>query len=176
MNCPNLFLRRDPSTVLCVTDANIWINLHNADLLDAAFELEHTWRTPDIVVRDEVLTVDRDLLVDLGLDVRTLSGDELNRIATLNGRYPNPSPKDLAVLVIADVDDGIVVSGDGPLRTAAEEENLTYHGDLWILNRLVDASIVTESRAATALRAIIQQGAHLPDDLINELLEDWESS
>ncbi len=162
--------------MLCVTDANIWINLHNADLLDAAFELEHTWRTPDIVVRDEVLTVDRDLLVDLGLDVRTLSGNELNRIAELNGRYPNPSPKDLSVLVVADVDEGIVLSGDGPLRTAAEEEDLTVHGDLWILDRLVDTDIITESRAATALQTMVQQGARLPEDLVEERLEDWQSS
>lgn len=162
--------------MLCVTDANIWINLHNADLLDAAFELEHTWRTPDIVVRDEVLTVDRDLLMDLGLDVRTLSGNELNRIAELNGRYPNPSPKDLSVLVVADVDEGIVLSGDGPLRTAAEEEDLTVHGDLWILDRLVDTDIITESRAATALQTMVQQGARLPEDLVEERLEDWQSS
>lgn len=162
--------------MVCVTDANIWINLHNADLLDAAFELGYTWRTPNIVVRDEVLTVDRDLLVDLGLDVRNLSGDELNRIATLNGRYPNPSPKDLSVLVVADADDGIVMSGDGPLRTAAEEEDMIYHGDLWILDRLVDEEIIAEPRAATALRAMVQQGARLPEDLVEERLQDWQSS
>ena len=97
--------------MVCVTDANIWIDVHNADLLDAVFELPFTWRTPDIVLYDEVLTVDRTLLVELGLDVRTLSGPELNRISELNGRYPNPSPKDLSVLVVADADDGIVVTG-----------------------------------------------------------------
>jgi len=162
--------------VVCVTDANIWIDLHNADLLDATFELDCTWRTPDVVVRDEVLTVDRDLLVDLGLDVRTLSGDELNRILTLNGRYPNPSPRDLSVLVVADVDNGIVVSGDGPLRTAAEEEDMTYHGDLWILDRLVDEEVISEPRAATALRAMVQQGARLPEDLVEERLQEWQSN
>lgn len=161
--------------MVCVTDANVWIDLHNADLLDAAFELSCTWRTPNIVVRDEVLTVGRDLLVDLGLDVRILSGEELNRILALNGRYPNPSPKDLSVLVVADVDDGIVVSGDGPLRAAAEEENLRVHGVLWILDRLVGEEIVTKPRAATALTAMVQQGARLPDDLVEARLKDWQS-
>lgn len=159
-----------------MTDANIWIDLHNADLLDAAFELDHTWRTPNIIVRDEVLTVDRDLLVDLGLDVRTLSGEELNRILTLNGRYPQPSPKDLSVLVVADEDDGIVVSGDGPLRTAAKAEEMTVHGVLWILDRLVEETIITEARATTALHAMLQQGARLPDDPVEDRLNDWKSS
>ena len=162
--------------MVCVTDANIWIDLQNADLLDAAFKLDCTWRTPNIVVRDEVLTVDRDLLMNLGLDVRTLSGDELNRILTLNGRYPNPSPKDLSVLVVADVDDGIVVSGDGPLRDAARNEGMTVHGVLWVLDRLVDEAIITKARAATALNAILQQGARLPEDPVEGRLEDWQSS
>ena len=162
--------------MVCVTDANIWIDLHNADLLDAAFELGYTWRTPNIVVRDEVLTVDRDLLVDLGLDVRTLSGEELNRILALNGRYPNPSPKDLSVLVVADEDDGIVISGDGPLRDAAKNEDMTFHGVLWILDRLVDEEIITEPRAAAALNAMLQQGARLPEDPVENRLDDWKSS
>lgn len=162
--------------MVCVTDANIWIDLHNADLLDATFELECTWRTPNIIVRDEVLTVDRDLLVDLGLDVRTLSGDELNRILSLNGRYPQPSPKDLSVLVVADEDDGIVVSGDGPLRNAAKAEEMAVHGVLWVLDRLVEETIITEKRAATALNAMLQQGARLPGDPVEDRLDDWQSS
>jgi hypothetical protein len=160
--------------VVCVTDANVWIDLHNADLLDATFELGCTWRTPNIIVRDEVLTVDRDLLVDLGLDVRTLSGDELNRILTLNGRYPQPSPKDLSVLVVADADDGIVVSGDGPLRDAAEGEDMTVHGVLWLLDRLVEETIITKPRAATALNAMLQQGARLPNAPVEDRLDNWQ--
>lgn len=161
--------------MICVTDANIWIDLHNADLLDAVLELEHTWRTPDIIMRDEVLTVDRSLLVELGLDVRTLSGKELNRIATLNGRYPNPSPKDLAVLVVADADGGIVVTGDAPLRAAAEAEDATVHGVLWILDQLVGQDVITPARAAAALGAMIQKGSRLPEEHVQERLHRWRN-
>ena len=161
--------------MLCVTDANIWIDLHNADLLDAAFELEHTWRTPDIIVEDEVLTVSRDILVELGLDVRTLSGDELNSVPPLNQRHSNPSPKDLAVLVVAAADDGIVVTGDGPLRTAAQEEDLTVHGVLWVLDQLVDEEIVAPERTAAALNAMVDQGSHLPERPVQTRLRRWQS-
>ena len=112
--------------MVCVTDANIWIDVHNADLLDAVFALPFTWRTPDIVLRNEVLTVDRTRLVERGLEERTLSGHELNRILELNALYPNPSPRDLAVLVVADVDGGIVVTGDGPLRAAAKPKGKPF--------------------------------------------------
>jgi len=161
--------------VICVTDANIWIDLHNADLLDAVFELGHTWRTPDIIVEDEVLTVSRDILVELGLDVRSLSGDELTRIPPLNRRHSNPSPKDLAVLVVAAADDGIVVTGDGPLRSAAQDEDLTVHGVLWVLDRVVDEDVVTPERAAAALKAMIEQGSHLPETPVQTRLRRWQS-
>ena len=160
--------------MVCVTDANIWIDIHNADLLDAVFALLFTWRTPDIIVRDEVLTVDRSLLVELGLDVRTLSGEELNRIAELNGRYPNPSPKDLAVLVVADADDGIVVTGDGPLRAAAEAEGQTVHGVLWMLDQLVADDIITDARALAALNAMIDQGSRLPAGPVQKRRRKWQ--
>jgi hypothetical protein len=162
--------------VICVTDANIWIDLHNADLLDAAFELEHTWRTPDIIVADEVLTVPRDILVELGLQVRTLSGEELNRIPPLNRRHSRPSPKDLAILVVADVDGGIVVTGDGPLRRAAEDEGLTVHGVLWVLDQLVERGVVTPTRAAAALTAMMNQGSRLPERPVQNRLRRWQST
>lgn len=162
--------------MICVTDANIWIDLHNADLLDAAFELEHTWRTPDMIVDDEILTVRRDLLVELGLDVRTLSSDELNRIPPLNRRHPRPSPTDLAILVVANADDGIVVTGDGPLRSAAIEEGLTVHGVLWILDQLVERDVVPPDRAAAAMNAMIERGSHLPERPVQNRLRRWQST
>jgi hypothetical protein len=160
--------------VVCVTDANIWIDVHNADLLDAVFELPFAWVTPDIVLRNEILTVDRSLLVELGLEVRILSGHELNRIQELNGQYPNPSPRDLAVLVVADMDQGIVVTGDGPLRTATEAEGQTVHGVLWVLDELVDRDLVPPSRALAALNAMIDQGSRLPDGPVRKRRRSWQ--
>lgn len=161
--------------MVCVTDANIWIDVHNADLLDAVFELPFVWVTPDIVLHREVLTVDPSLLVELGLTVRMLSGRELNRIQELNGQYPNPSPRDLAVLVVTDMDHGIVVTGDGPLRTAAEAEGQTVHGVLWVLDELVGRGIITQARALAALNAMIDQGSRLPDGPVRKRRRMWQS-
>jgi hypothetical protein len=158
-----------------VTDANIWIDVHNADLLDAVSALPFTWRTPDIVLRNEVRTVDRALLVELGLEERMLSGLELNRILKLNVRYPNPSPRDLAVLVVADVDDGMVVTGDGPLRKTAEAEGQTVHGVLWVLDQLVEGEIITKARARAALNAMIDQGSRLPASPVQKRRRKWQT-
>jgi hypothetical protein len=162
--------------VVCVTDANIWIDLHHANLLDEAFELEVTWMTPDIVFHDEVLTVDRPLLKDLGLQIRSLTGKELNRITELSARHPSPSPKDLSTIVVAKVEDGIVVTGDGPLRTAVEREEMEVHGVLWVLDQLVDQTIISSSRAATALNTMVSRGSRLPKAEVQQRLRSWRES
>lgn len=160
--------------MICVTDANVWIDLHNADLLDAAFKLEVTWVTPDIVLHGEVGSVDSDLLVDLGLEVRSLSGTELNRIMDLNAQHPSPSPTDLSTLVVARKDDGIVVTGDGPLRRACDAEGIDVHGVLWVLDRLVEREVVAPSRAAAGLRSMVEQGSRLPERAVNRRLRQWD--
>nr|WP_272503079.1 DUF3368 domain-containing protein [Salinibacter ruber] len=53
---------------------------------------------------------------------------------------------------------------------------MTVHGVLWILDRLVEESTITEERAATALNAMLQQGARLPDEAVEDRLDDWQSS
>ncbi|PSQ95228.1 MAG: hypothetical protein BRD55_11985 [Bacteroidetes bacterium SW_9_63_38] len=125
---------------------------------------------------DEILTVRRVLLVELGLDVRTLSGDELNRIPPLNRRHPRPSPTDPAILVVANADDEIAVTGDGPLRSAANEEGLTVHGVLWLLDQLVERDVVPPDRAAAALNAMMDHGSHLPERPVENCLRRWQST
>ena len=157
-----------------VTDANIWIDLHHANLLDEVFALGVVWMTPDIVFYDEVLTVDRSLLKDLGLEIRPLSGEELTRITELNAHHPSPSPKDLSTIVVAKVEEGIVVTGDGPLRRAVKEEDLEVHGVLWVLDRLVKEAIIAPPRAATALNTMVSHGSRLPEKAVDRRLRRWE--
>lgn len=130
--------------------------------------------TPDIVFHDEVLTVDRSLLKDLGLEVRPLSGEELPRITELNARHPSPSPKDLSTIVVAEDEKGIFVTGDGPLRRAVEEEDRDVHGVLWVLDRLVDQAIIPPPRAATALNTMVSHGSRLPEKEVDRRLRRWE--
>jgi hypothetical protein len=130
--------------------------------------------TPDIVFHDEVLTVDRSLLKDLGLEVRPLSGEELTRIPEFNARHPSPSSKDLSTIVVAEIEGGIVVTGDGPLRRAVKEEDLEVHGVLWILDRLVEQTIIPPSRAATALNTMVSHGSRLPEKAVDRRLRRWE--
>lgn len=53
---------------------------------------------------------------------------------------------------------------------------MTVHGVRWVPDRLVEETIITEARAAAALSAMLQEGARLPDNPMEDRLDDWQSS
>jgi predicted nucleic acid-binding protein len=157
----------------CVTDTNVWIDLRVGNLLDNVFELEARWLIPDLVGR-ELGTERKELLVEWGLEVRSLSGDEVEAVIRLNETYSAPSRTDMATLVVARVEDGILVTGDGALRAAADEEDIEVHGTLWVVDALVDTGTVEPPEAARALQLMMEAGRRLPEDEVNERIAAWQ--
>ena len=166
--------------MICVVDANVWIDLSEGELLEEAFQLQSetglSWMTPDLILAEEVLSVSASRLRELGVTERPLSGEELGRIPELSASYPRPSPKDLSLIVAAREEGGILVSGDGALRDAASSEGLPVHGILWVLDQLVEEEITPGPRAASALRAMLEAGSRLPASAVEKRLRRWEKS
>ena len=157
----------------CVTDANVWIDLDHGGLLGRAFELGDELAVPDLVLRDELLTVDGGLLVRLGLRVAGLSGDQLVAVSGLSRLYPRPSVRDLASLVLARDSGGVLLTGDGALRSAAAAEGVEVHGVLWVLDRLVAEAGLSPGEAARSLQLIVRGGAWLPRREVARRLSEW---
>jgi len=158
--------------VICIADANIWIDLQVGALLDAPFATGDTWVTPDIILLE--LGEDAQQLIDRGLEQRTLTGDELEHVVTLAETYPRPSEADLAALLLADLEGSILVTGDAALREAAQKEGVEVHGTLWILDRLVAEEIITTGQAAQGLRLMVEHDRRLPEREVNRRLARWE--
>lgn len=156
----------------CVTDTNVWIDLRVGNLLDNVFELDARWLIPDLVGR-ELGAERKELLVEWGLEVRPLTGDEVESVIRLNDAYSAPSRTDMATLVVARAEDGILVTGDGPLRDAADEENIEVHGTLWVVDALVDTGIVEPPEAARALQLMMEADRRLPRDEVNKRVDSW---
>lgn len=152
--------------VCCVTDTNIWIDLQEGGLLDSVFEMDVKWLIPDLVERElveheagESLSV---RLVEWGLVIRALDGDEIEAVIDLGSTYARPSRTDLATLVVADNENGILVTGDAALRDAAEGEGIEVHGTLWIVDALVAQEIVRKREAARSLQLMMDGDRRLP--------------
>ena len=158
----------------CVTDTNVWIDLRVGNLLDNVFELDARWMIPDLVGR-ELGTERKELLVEWGLEVRTLTGEEIEAVIRLNQSYSAPSRTDMATLVVARVEGGILVTGDGALRDAADEEGIEVHGSLWVVDALVDTGTAEPPEAARALQLMMEADRRLPRKEVNQRIETWQS-
>ena len=158
----------------CVTDANVWIDLDHGGLLGRVFDLGDDLLIPDVVLYDELLTLDVDLLTRLGLQVAGLTPSQLVELSgTLAGRYPHPSIRDLASLLLAKDEGVVLLTGDKALRKAARKEGVEVHGILWVLDRLVAESGLLGAEAARSLRLIVRGGAWLPEREVEARLEEW---
>lgn len=158
-----------------VSDANIWIDLHNGGILEHAFRLGAVWQTPDLVLA-ELVTPDSDHPVELGLEVVELSPVQVTRIWHLARRYPRPSTRDIAALVLASWTGQVLITGDGHLRDAAATEGVEVHGLLWLLDQMVAHAVVHSELAASALRAMVAAGARLPSQEVANRLRAWEAA
>lgn len=159
--------------MLCITDANIWIDLEAASLFRSVFELEVRWAAPDVVIA-ELGSVDTAALLNLGLEERALTAEQVERVTELATEYRRPSPTDLAALVLAEDEGAVLATGDGALREAAQERNVEVHGILWILDWLVAERRITASEAAAGLKAMVEEGAYLPKSEVQRRLKRWE--
>jgi predicted nucleic acid-binding protein len=159
--------------ICCVTDTNIWIDLRVGGLLDSVFELDARWLIPDLIRRElgEDLA---DLLMEWGLEERVLSGDEVEAVIELNAKYAGPSRTDMATLVVARTEGGVLVTGDSALRDAASAEGIEVHSTLWIVDHLVNTGTVRPNEAARALQLIMEGKRRLPHTEVRRRIKKWQ--
>ena len=160
------------SRQIYVTDANIWIDLHIGELINETFQLPLPLVAPDVIIA-ELKEPEGQALVSLGLQKEELSGEEVLQVAGLAARYPAPSRVDLFALVLAKARGGVLLTGDGHLRKAAEKEKVPVHGTLWILDELVQRLIVSPRNAAQALEKMRARGSRLPRAECELRLKKW---
>ena len=120
--------------LLCVTDSNIWVDLHFGRLVDKAFSLPFRFAAPDVII-DELQRPSGSDLIDLGLQMKELSGEMVLKVTDLAACYLRPSRQDLFALVLAEALGAILLTGDGALRDAAREMKVEVHGTIGFWTR-----------------------------------------
>ncbi len=157
-----------------ISDTNIWIDLRNAGLLDAMFDLPLTLCCTDFVL-SELKDFDHQHLLARGLVVETL--DELATAALfpLMQAHNNSSLADLSCYQLAQQTGHALLTGDGRLRKQAKADGLQVHGALWLLDQMVMHQIIEPKNAATSLQSMLDSGAWLPMDDCQKRLTLWNA-
>lgn len=142
---------------IAVTDACIFIDLYDLGLVASFFNLEIEIHTTSAVYfelypgQQEVLkayqSVDRLIVHNL---------KEQDFIEIYSNNYPKSlSETDKSVLHIANKLNACILSSDKTVRNCAKNKEIEYHGMVWIFDKLVEASILTEKEAAAKLKQLV---------------------
>ena len=143
---------------IAVTDACIFIDLHDLDLTNLLFSLDLEIHTSKDVF-NELYSHQQNLLLafqSVGkLSIHNISAEERIDIQIQN--YPKAlSENDKTVLFLAEKIDAMILSSDKAVRACAKKKLIEYHGMLWVFDRLVEKALLLPPIAASKLEMLIK--------------------
>ncbi len=156
---------------LAVTDACIFIDLIELDLISLFFGLEYEIHTT-INVLNELEARQKQILqayrVGNKLNIHTLSGEEQSG---LNAHIVSNklSIQDKSVLFLAEKLSAIVLSSDKTVRKHAKQRDLNYHGIFWIFDQLIEAHLLSNAKAIATLQKLPEINQYY---MLSKLLSD----
>lgn len=157
---------------ILVSDTNIWIDLHRANILGLVFKLPYEFVVTDFVYRELKAPGPNDL-TRLGLRVETLGPDSILELMRLREELANPSLADLSCFHLASSKKWTLLTGDKAVRIACQERGVEVHGILWILDQLYEKGILDGSALSAAIQAMLDHGARLPKAECQKRLKLW---
>lgn len=160
--------------IILVADTSVLIDLERADLLSLAFQSSDTFATPDFLYQSELANDIGPGLLNAGLQILELTPAEVTKAQTLKNTNAKLSLSDCAAYVGAQRPDHELLTGDGALRLLAANEGLTYHGVLWIMDRMHDSQTATAAQLHAGLTKLTTHPrCRLPANEVQLRLQQW---
>jgi predicted nucleic acid-binding protein len=161
--------------IVYVTDANIFIDLFYAGLLDLMPRLGLTIVTTQLVA-DE-LNAEQQLHLQLLIEENTLEIRDISLQDIKNLPLPmGLSLPDRSVICLAIQEKGVLVSGDGLVRRTAGNFGIDVRGLLWLFDEFVSLDLISPLEAAEKLEfLVIEKGSRQPNSEYITRLEKWRN-
>ena len=155
------------------SDTNIWIDCYEIQHIEHPFLLENEFYLSTAAYDDELLKSEmlRGALLRYGLRLTDITDDEFTMAESYRRTYRKLSLYDSFALAIAKARSWTLLTGDHPLRTAAEREGIECHGVIWVYDELLRYGRINTDDFRDAMRLLlmaVQEGrCRLP---VNELI------
>lgn len=159
------------------SDTNIWLDFVTINRLEIPFKLPYTYIMNDDAIEDELLSPKelRENLVGLGLQAVELTEEEFYLAEEFNQKYAKTSLYDCVALAIAKVRGITLMTGDGPLRKAAEQEHVQVMGTIGVLDQLYNGNYIDKEEYTCCVKDLLDNNGNkvrLPE---SELLKRVDS-
>lgn len=154
-----------------VNDANIFIDLEEAGLLETLLQLPYEFVTLDVLFEEE-LQAQHGHLLRSGLATLELQAGRMIRLHKLVQRYSQIGFMDCLALALAEQELCPLLTGDQKLRGAPEAEGLEVHGTLWVVESLLERQIIRLEQAYQAYDRMENAQRRLPYPLVRRRLRD----
>lgn len=140
------------------SDTNVWLDFATIDKLEIPFKLPYTYIMNEDAIADELLSPKglRENLLRLGLQAVELSEEEFYLAIEYSAKYQKLSLYDRVALAIAKVRGITLMTGDGPLRKAAEQEGVAVIGTIGVLDRLYQGEYIGKAEYLNCLKSLIE--------------------
>lgn len=160
-----------------VSDTSVIIDLERALLLEHIFALPFRVVVPDALYEKEIREYGGERLLALGLQVRSLSGEQLTEAQRLRTLERRISIHDSFALSLAKSEAAILLAGDSATRRLAESEEVRCHGVLWVFDGLEEHQTVNVAALHAGLtRVITHPRCWLPKDMVDLRLRRYSES
>lgn len=148
---------------LVISDANILIDIEVSGLTEVVFELEYSLAVSDTLFYEEIAPFNPKL-INSDLIIFPFDGKTNNLLVEKTECYRSIalSRNDISAMVLALVNECILLTGERLLRGVAEDEGLEVHGMLWLMKALFDNGLIDVDAATDAYEAMRQDGSFLP--------------
>ena len=158
------------------SDTNVWIDFLTIDKINLPFLLPYVFLMNSDAIGNELVEPEGlgERLIEHGLVPTEMTTEEFFLAEELNMKYAKPSIFDCVALAIAKNRGIVLLSGDGPLRKAAEKDGVEVKGTLGILKELYDNLYIDKEEYLSCLKNLQHYNGgkvRLPSRIIEQMIE-----
>ena len=143
-------------------DATSFFDLQKGEILGCIYFLRkvHSFFTTDLI-EEELMSMDAVFMGKLGLVVYPLDANDVRVVREYSAKYSGPSVQDLSALLLAKKMGAILITRDGLLQDAANNEGVKWDHSMWAIEQMVIEKVLTPQEAVDAVKTIVPKEAEV---------------
>ena len=159
---------------LHINDANILMDIVKLDLTVSFLALEFELYTTNFVFAEMEPEQQEQLLSNTLIKIGA-NQEDMNAIFELSEQHVGLSYEDCSTWYFAQKMDGILVTGDGKLRTKARASGVEVRGMIYIIEQIKQQGLLPTVDCIEKLRLLRELNDRLPMNEIENRIQTWSN-